>query len=135
MAAVDLVPGNRFRLYRADDAGAFAYICLATTLSLVTTRDAGRDGAALGDKWSRYLPGIRGWSLEFAGRVSPALFNLIEDDQMADALRLYRIVTDAASGRAYTGHILFESLSRGVVDRGFMSFEASCRGADALIFT
>lgn len=135
MAEVDLVPGSRFRLYRADDAGSFGYVCLATTLSLVTTRAVSQDGAAIGDKWSRFLPGLRGWSLDFAGRVSPGLFTLIEADQQADALHLYRIVTDAASGRSYTGPLIVESLSRGMSERGFLAFEASCRGAGALTFT
>lgn len=141
MADADLVPGNRFRLYRESDTtpGTYDYVGLATTVGF--TRSSEYEDAtapSLSDPLAtprrRSSRKSRSWDLSFSGRVDAKVFEKVELDEAGTDPHNYRITVDksaAAGGKTYTGPIFFETLEVGTQERGFVTFSAKCRGDGA----
>lgn len=143
MSDADLVPGNRFRLYRESDLspGSFYYVGLATTVGFTRSSDY-EDATApslsdvLATPNRRSSRKSRAWDLSFSGRVDAASFGDIEHDEAADDPHAYQIKVDKsadAGGKTYTGPIFFETLEIGTQERGFVTFSAKCRGDGAFV--
>ena len=137
MATAELLPGNRFRLYRKHDSGTtFDYVGLATTMSF--TRTNSFEDATAPDLADPFVTPTREsalrstmWDLTFSGRVDAKAFEVIEGDAEDEAPHTYQIQVDRTSaegGKTYTGALWYEKLEMGTQDRGFVTFTATCRG-------
>ncbi len=137
MAKAELLPGNRFRLYRETATpGTFAYVGLATTLSF--TRTNSFEDATAPDLTDPFVTPAREsalrstmWDLSFSGRVDAKAFMDIETDAADVIPHRYRIMVDRTApegGKTYTGLIWFEKIELASQERGFTTFTATCRG-------
>ena len=130
MALAELIPGRHFRLYR----GTFPnldYVAIATTLSL-TTETTVTEAHRLDSQWADIGPGARSWSLELAGRADETAFRRIEADEAMSRPVSYRIMIASTIPRTYDGRIVITKLTRSMTDRGFVSFQATCKGSGPL---
>lgn len=139
---LDLLPGNRFRLYRESDAtpGQFEFVCVATTITFNrtnnledTTASPCDDPTALPDRKSVKVS--RAWNLNFSGKSDIKRIVGVEADFNAEGTHRYQLLMDklaADSGRTYTGAVHFETLEVAKSDNGMVTFSAQARGDGAL---
>lgn len=138
MSEIDLVAGNRFRLYRQNDTtpANYDYMAVATTVSF--TRQNNFEEGFAPDATDPFKTPVRKritrsyqWDLTFSGQIDAKLLEKIEADADSGDAHSYRITTDMAlakGGKTYTGLITFDTLEIGTQNRGFVTFSAKCGG-------
>lgn len=138
MSTQDLLPGNRFRLYRESDAtpGTFEYVGIGVTVTFhraTTYEDATVADLAVPTAipTRKSVKKSTSWSMNFSGKVDAALFTKLEGDEGAETAHKYQIAIDltaANGGRTYTGPLFYETLEMAKNDNGLVTFTAQCRG-------
>lgn len=141
MADQDLLPGNRFRLYRkaAGDTD-FKFVCLATTITF--TRTANMESAVVADcdnptgiPHERSYKSYLSWAINFSGKTDPLRLQAIETDYEAEDPSQYQLVADRAAakgGQTYTGNMHIAQLELGRPENGLITFSAQGRGDGVL---
>ena len=144
MVTPNLLAGNRFRLYRSAGGSpeTFTFFCLATTLALTETNEY--EDATAADCANPTAVMVRKsvlrstqWGLTFSGIMDALLYAPLRADFAAQAPMRYQILVDqvlAAGGGTYTGAIWFESLARTKSNNGMVTFTATARGDDTLVW-
>jgi Phage tail tube protein len=139
MAEQDILPGNRFRLYRKNSGGTFDFVCLATALTFTRTAETADATTVDCDNPTavpntRFVKTRRGWTLNFSGKSDPKKLELIETDYEAEDSHEYQILVDrtaARGGKTYTGKLHITSLELGRPENGMVTFSCQCTGDGA----
>lgn len=142
MATQDLLPGNRFRLYRKADSGStYAFVCLATTITFTRTNEL-QDATTVdcddptGMANESNIKTRRSWAINFSGKTDPKKLELIEADYAAEPSRSYQLLTDrnaAGGGKTYTGNAHISQLEIGRPENGMVTFSVQMRGDGPLV--
>lgn len=143
MAAPTLLPGNRFRLLRETATpGTYTFVCIAQTKSLTKTNEF--EDATVPDCASpTSIPNRKSivrshqWSLSFSGICDASQFANIRNDADSETAVKYQLIVDrllAGGGGTWTGPIFYESLVIASTNNGLVTFTATCRGDDALVW-
>lgn len=143
MAEPDLLPGNRFRLYRESDTmpGTFLFVCVATTITFnrtnsfedTTVADCD-DPTAIPNRKS--VKTSVAWNLNFSGNSDIVRIEGIEADFEAEGTHRYQMLLDkpaADGGRTYTGATFVETFELSKSDNGLVKFSAQMRGDGELV--
>lgn len=138
----DLLPGNRFRLYRESDtvAGTYEFVCVATTITFNrtnsfedTTVSDCDDPTAIPNRKS--VKTSTAWNLNFSGNSDIKRIEKIEADYEAEGTHNYQLLLDkpaADGGRTYTGAVFVETFELAKQNNGLVTFSAQMRGDGAL---
>lgn len=143
MADQDLLPGNRFRLYRRNDQGTFDFVCLATTITFTRTAETA-DATTVDCDNPTAMPNERSvktrlsWAINFSGKSDPKRIEPLEADFEAENSHPYQIVVDrsaARGGKTYEGNIHITQLEIGRPEQGMVTFSCQAKGDGALTRT
>ena len=142
MATPLLLPGNRFRLYRTNEATpeAFFFICIAQSLTLTITNEFEDATVADCDKplsvpWRKSVVRARSWGGRVAGAMDANRFKPFRYDAAAEAAVRYQFLMDRSNpegGGTWTGGIFIENLEITKQNNGMVNWTAQFRGEDAL---
>jgi hypothetical protein len=142
MAEPDLLPGNRFRLYRESDStpGQFEFVCVATTITFNRTNNFEDTTVAdcddpLAIPTRKSVKQSTAWNLNFSGNSDIKRIEGIEADYNAEGTHRYQLLLDkpaADGGRTYTGAVHVETFELAKTNNGLVTFSAQMRGDGAL---
>lgn len=147
MATPNLLPGNRFRIYRKDDTGTgYTFVCTANAVALTRTNEF--EDATLPDcATPTSIPARQSivrstqWGVRFSGPYDPKLNSTVRTDIENQALNqtptTYQILIDrplASGGGTYTGALWFESVEEGKTNNGMVTYTVTARGEGPLVW-
>lgn len=137
MADQDLLPGNRFRLYRKGPGDAdWKFVCLATTITFDRTANSEKIVVADCDNptnltHERVIKTSLAWSIAFSGKSDPKRIQFLEGDYESESSVAYQLVADrtaANGGQTYTGNAQIVKLTLGRPENGAVTFSAQADG-------
>ena len=141
MADQDLLPGNRFRLYRkgAGDAD-WKFVCLATTITFDRTANSEKIVVADCDNptnltHERVIKTSLAWSIAFSGKSDPKRIQFLEGDYENENSVAYQLVADRPAlqgGQTSTGNMQITKLTLTRSENGAVSFSATGDGDGVL---
>lgn len=141
MAEQDLLPGNRFRLYRKGAGSGYDFVCLATALTFTRTAETADATTVDCDDPTevpntRFIKTRKGWTLNFSGKSDPKKLELIEADYEGEDSTEYQILVDRTAvrgGKTYTGLLHITSLELGRPENGMVTFSCQCVGDGPIV--
>ncbi len=142
MASPLLLPGNRFRAYRAAPATPtqFIFLCLAQSITLTLTNEY-EDATVpdcdnpLSTPNRKSVIRSRSWGGRVAGAMDAQRFVTLREDTGSDVPINYQFMMDRTSalgGGTWTGAIFIENLEITKQNGGMVNWTAQFRGDDAL---
>ncbi|GEP12255.1 phage tail tube protein [Methylobacterium gnaphalii] len=142
MAEPQLLPGNRFRAYRATGQTP-EFVCLATSITLTIT-NAYEDATVadcdnpLETPWRKSVKSSSSWGGRFSGSIAADHLDDFRADVSSEDAVPYQFQVDrnaAGGGGKWAGNVFYENFEITKNNNGIVSFTAQLRGDGPLVWT